>query len=229
MKVVLTRERGHNERLRSWLPEGCEVAEIPVTETDYFDEAAVLEDVRSSDSFGAFATLVVTSARSARYVGSIARSLVEDADCFTVGATTSDAVATAGVRVSAQSAGAALDLAGQVTRPPVLVLGAARMRDELAEALRSRGLAVTVVPCYETRRLTLSDDQRTELTGADVVFVGAPSAWSVLADAVPRTTWVVVPGRTTAEAVGATHGRVVQGWGPSLRERLVEPTNDPER
>jgi len=229
VRVVLTRERGQNERLREWLPEGCEVIEVPVTATDYYDESVVVERVRASDSFGAFASLVVTSTRSARYAGAVRSALVEGAECFSVGAATSSALGAVGLRVTAQSLGAAIDLARQITRSPVLVLGAATMRDELVASLGARGVDVTVVACYETRRLTLGDDDRAELARADVVVVGAPSAWSVLDDAVPVTTVVVVPGVTTADAVRSTHQRVLVGWGPSLRERLLVAIDEPGR
>lgn len=229
MNVVVTRERGRNERLRQWLPDGCEVTEVPVTTTVYDDEGAVLERVRASGHWGEFATIVVTSARSARYAGAVRAALLADAESFSVGAATTEALAGVGLHVAAQSVGGAIDLARQIDRAPVLVLGAATMRDELTSDLRSRGLDVTVVACYETRRLTLGDEERSALSRADVVVVGAPSAWTVLKDAVDPSTWVVVPGATTGEIVRATHPRVLEGWGPSLRDRLLDVVNGTRR
>jgi uroporphyrinogen-III synthase len=101
------------------------------------------------------------------------------------------------------------------------------MRDELATALRD--VDVVVVACYETQRVTLDDAGRAALAAADAVLVGAPSAWSVLRDDVAASAWVVVPGPTTAEVVRATHPRVLEGWGPSLRERLLASASDAER
>ena len=220
--VVLTRERGQNERLREWLPDGWTVAEVPVTTTDLYDEAAVLAEVHGSGHFGSIASLVVTSARSARYAAVVAPALCADAECFSVGAATTAALGAVGQRVAVQSAGAAIDLARQIARYPVLVLAARTSRDELVDSLREQGVDVVVVACYETRPLTLSEEQRAELARADAVMVGAPSAWSVLEGTVPSGALVVVPGATTAAAVRASHARVLEGWGPTLRERLVD-------
>ena len=222
MNVVVTRERGHNDRLREWLPDDSVVSEVPVTTTTYDDVADVVERVRASGRWGTFASLVVTSSRAARFAGATREALVVDAECFSVGATTTAALEAHGLQATAQSPGGAIDLAKQITRSPVLVLGAATMREELSEDLRGRGLDVVVVRCYETRPRTLDDDERRIVTRADVVFVGAPSAWSVLRDVVAPTAWVVVPGETTAGVVRSTHPRVLEGWDPSLRQRLVD-------
>jgi hypothetical protein len=63
---------------------------------------------------------------------------------------------------------------------------------------------------------------------ADVVFIGAPSAWSVARELVADATWVVVPGSSTAADVRRDHDRVIEGWGADLRTRLAELANAPE-
>jgi uroporphyrinogen-III synthase len=95
------------------------------------------------------------------------------------------------------------------------------MRDELVVALRGRGLDVSVVACYETQPIVPSDADRALLAAADVVFIGAPSAWSVARRFVAPDAWIVVPGATTGAVVAAQHERVLEGWGPSLRQRLA--------
>ncbi len=221
MRIVLTRESGRNESMVEWLPSDAEIEEVPLTATRFYDESAVATVIRSSTSFGSFRALVVTSARSARYAKLATRALASSGEVLSVGAATTRALDERGVEVRAQSAGAATDLVGQVLRGPVLVLGAETMRDELTTALRERGLFVQVVVCYETMALTPDERGIQSLRDADVVMIGAPSAWSVAAPFVRSDAWVVVPGATTAATVRVDHHYVVEGWGPSLRQRLA--------
>ncbi len=111
---------------------------------------------------------------------------------------------------------------------PVLALGAHDMRDDLVDVLRERGLVVSVVACYETVALVPSESQRDDLRVADVVFVGAPSAWAVAREFVDARAWIVVPGASTGAIVADEHERVIEGWGPHLRQRLASITS-PER
>ncbi len=111
---------------------------------------------------------------------------------------------------------------------PVLLLGAATMRPELASALRAKGIDVVSVACYETQGATLSASDERLLRDADVVFIGAPSAWSVARELVAPETWVVVPGASTGTDVRRDHARVIEGWGPELRSRLVELSSRPK-
>ena len=220
MNIVLTREHGRNDNLRAWLPADAVVREVPATETNYFDETVVRASCAALPASVCFETLVVTSARAARYVAAVHERLCDDHECFSVGASTTTALAQCGVRAGVQSSGPALDLARQVARGPVLLLGAASSRDELGAVLRDRGLTVESVACYETRPVDLDDDARRALGDADVVFVGAPSAWRVVAPLVDARAWVVVPGPTTADSVRHDHERVLEGWGPSVLARL---------
>jgi predicted metal-dependent HD superfamily phosphohydrolase len=80
---------------------------------------------------------------------------------------------------------------------------------------------VTSITCYETATTPPDDAGAQLLRDADVVFVGAPSTWTVAQSFVRRDAWVVVPGPTTAVIVRERHQRVLEGWGPSLRERLT--------
>ena len=214
MHVVVTREAGQNETLKSWLPKGAEVSEIPLTTTNYFDDDEVRAALESSEHFGRFRSLVVTSARSASYREVVSSALAHDAITLAVGtASASDG--------DVVGQGGAADLATAIEHGPVLLLGARSMREELPGLLRAKGLDVTSVACYETLPVTLSNEDEATLRRADVVFIGAPSAWLVGAASISPDAWVVVPGATTASAVNPTHDRVLEGWGPDLREVLA--------
>ncbi len=58
------------------------------------------------------------------------------------------------------------------------------------------------------------------LRAAQVVFIGAPSAWRAARDFVDEGAWVVVPGRRTAEVVVQDHARVIEGWNDGLAAQL---------
>jgi uroporphyrinogen-III synthase len=137
-----------------------------------------------------------------------------------VGTATAHALEDESIDVGLIGEGGAADLAPAVNEGPVLLLGAASMRDELERELVTRGLVVERLACYETVPADLSGAEQAALANADVVFIGAPSAWSVAQDFVSERTLVVVPGPTTATAVQRNHPRVVEGWGPHLREVL---------
>jgi uroporphyrinogen-III synthase len=140
---------------------------------------------------------------------------------LSVGSATARALESGDVEVDVVGGGGGLDLAPTITEGPVLLLGAATMRDELAVALRDRGVEVTVLTCYETLPAVLTSDDEASLRDADVVFIGAPSAWLVAKAFVPANAWVVVPGATTADTVRRQHERVIEGWGPELQEHLL--------
>jgi uroporphyrinogen-III synthase len=211
--VAVTREAGHNETLTSWVPENATVSEVPLTSTRYFDAETVRLALESSEYFGHFRTLVVTSARSAPYREVATTALEVGAKVLAVGS----ASASGGDVVGD---GGAADLAPLIEEGPVLLLGALSMREELPALLRAEGFEVTTVACYETTPTTLTSEDERTLARADVVFIGAPSAWSVGADFVSKEALVVVPGATTAAAVRTTHERVLEGWGPQLHEVL---------
>lgn len=218
--VVVTRELGSNGSLLSLLPEEVTTSEVPLTTTRYFDTEEVVSDLHASEGFGSFRALVVTSARSALYVALARSALGEGGRVVSVGSATARALESDDVESDVVGEGAAIDLVAQIDEGPVMILGAANMRPELALALEARGVEVTMVTCYETLPVVLTDDQGAELRRADVLFIGAPSAWLVAKAYVGESTWVVVPGVTTAASVRREHARVIEGWGPELRERL---------
>ncbi len=220
MNVVVTRERGHNDALIGWLPEGVAVREVPLTTTRFHDTDEVMGVLRESHYYGQFRFLVVTSARSALYASLAKDALAIGGAVLVVGTETAHALEEEDVAVGLIGEGGAVDLAPAINDGPVLVLGAATMRDELAKELRARGLVVETLACYETVPANLSGADEAALRDADVVFIGAPSAWSVAEDFVSERSLVVVPGATTAATVRRHHARVSEGWGPQLRELL---------
>jgi hypothetical protein len=78
------------------------------------------------------------------------------------------------------------------------------------------------IACYETNGVALSANDVQVLRDADVLFIGAPSAWALAREHVSDGAWVVVPGATTGAAVRADHPRVIEGWGPHLSTQLAE-------
>jgi uroporphyrinogen-III synthase len=221
MNIVLTRERGRNESLASWMPSDATVFEVPLTTTRFYDEAPVAGEMNSSPDYGSFRSLVVTSARSVPYVSLALGALATGAEVFSVGPVTTRSLVERGVSVTAQAAGVAAELASEISRGPVLVLGAKSMRDDLTVLLRARGLVVVVVACYETVATPPDDEGERTLREAHIVVIGAPSAWAVAAPFVGPEAWVVVPGATTSAVVRERHERVLEGWGPSLADRLT--------
>ena len=220
MRVVVTRELGHNETLKSWLPEGASVSEVPLTTTRYLDAQEVLSNLRASENYGAFGSLVVTSARTALYVALAREALAKGGSVLSVGTETARALENEDVEVDVVGESGAIDLAPHITAGPVLILGAATMRDALPTALGEHGITVETLTCYETLPAVLSPEDEAALGAADVVFIGAPSAWLVASAHVSDASWVVVPGTTTRDAVKKSHERVLVGWGANLRELL---------
>jgi uroporphyrinogen-III synthase len=221
MHVVVSRERGHNDSLIAWLPNGATVREVPLTTTRFYDSDEVMSVLRESHYFGQFRYLVVTSARSALYASLAKESMGLHGAVLVVGTATAHALEDESVEVGLIGEGGAADLAASIDEGPVLLLGAAGMRNELERALLARGLVVESLACYETVHADLSGADQAALRDADVVFIGAPSAWAVAEDFVSERTLVVVPGSTTAAAVQHSHPRVLEGWGPHLREVLA--------
>jgi len=218
VKVVLTREVGKNDEARTWFPSDVDIVEVPLTTTSYFPIDEVSRQLQSSPDCGSFTAMVVTSARTADYVHAALAALAEGADLLTVGQRTTRALRERGITVSAEATSLATELDGVISRGPVLMLGAVVMNEELTDELRSRGIAVTKVACYETLPVELDETQIALLHDADVVLIGAPSAWSIARDHVDERSWVVVPGGTTKRVVAPEHRRVIEGWGPSLSD-----------
>jgi uroporphyrinogen-III synthase len=95
------------------------------------------------------------------------------------------------------------------------------MCDELTHVLQERGVVVAHVACYETLSVEPTSAQRETLANADVVFIGAPSAWAVAKDFVSPSAWVIVPGTTTGEVVRASHEQVFEGWNQATCDMLA--------
>jgi uroporphyrinogen-III synthase len=225
VNVVLTRELGKNDELKERLPAEANVTEVPLTTTTYFEPGDVRVALEASSVRGQFRSLVVTSARSARYVALALEVATPDVDVFAVGATTSRALVDHGIHVRRHGEGSASSLAPFVSRGPVLMLGATSMRGDLIRALRTRDLDVEEIACYETVGVTLDPSDEAALREADVLFIGAPSSWSVARDLVTTEAWVVVPGPSTGASVRRDHSRVIEGWGPDLAATLAELSN----
>jgi uroporphyrinogen-III synthase len=221
MRVVVTRERGYNKDLVSWVPEDASVSEVPLTTTRYFDSHEVQNTLHASQHFGHFRALVVTSARSALYVALAREALAPGGTVLSVGTATARALENEDVDVDVVGDTGVVDLDVEIADGPVLLLGAAAMREELSTSLASRGVEVEKLTCYETNPAVLTPDEEIELREADVVFIGAPSAWLVASSYVDPQTWIVVPGSTTESIVGRRHERVIVGWGPALKDRLL--------
>lgn len=204
--VALTREPPRNDELRASLEGHARVLEVPLTAT----RPRTHEDVVAAIAAAPVPRwIVVTSARAAAFLGD-ARAHAPSASVAAVGPVTAaalEAVGATDVRVPDGTGAAAV--AGLVDEGPVLSLGAAVSRPELADALGARGIAVTHVPCYDTVPADLNGFASEQLTLADVLVVEAPSAWAVARAAVRRATTVVVTGETTRAAVAADHERVV--------------------
>ncbi len=219
VRVVLTRELGHNEGLRSRLPSGIDVTEVPLTRTLGRDHAEVAIQVRSCAE-APFASLVVTSARAADYVADVVEVLDATSRTYAVGPVTARALEDRGWPVARVGREGAAALARAIARGPVLVLAAERTRPELAAELAARNLIPVTIGCYATEPVEPDAAGRAALARADVVFVGAPSTWEVARRHVVPDAWVVVPGATTAAEVRRSHERVLEGWDGDLAARL---------
>ena len=221
MNIVLTREAGKNDDAMAWLPGNANVLEVPLTTTNYFAIDEVTRQLQASPDYGKFCVLVVTSSRTADYIHAVLGAMAGDADLLTVGTSTTRALRDHGVTISAEATSSALELEGVITQGPVLMVGAVVLREELSNELRARDISVTKVACYETLPVELDEEQENTLRVADVVFIGAPSAWSAARALVSEDAWVVVPGPTTRQVVAEDHERVLVGWGPSMGDSLA--------
>jgi uroporphyrinogen-III synthase len=221
MDIVLTREAGRNEEARAWLPIDADVHEVPLTATIYFAIDEVIRHLQTMPEYGTYKVLVVTSRRSADYIHAAQGALGDGAKVLSVGPATTRALFHRGVAVAGEGTSSALELAGLITEGPVLMVGAAVTHEELSHELLGRQIAVTKVACYETLPAELSNEQAEVLRSADVVLIGAPSAWSRAREIVADGAWIIVPGASTGEVVAQDHPRVLVGWGPSLCETLA--------
>jgi uroporphyrinogen-III synthase len=220
MKVILTREAGMNEELRKWMPKRVTVVEVPLTTTSYRDEQSFNDELKDLESCCNYVALVVTSARSAKYVSSAVAKCINDVKIFSVGSSTSRAISKSGNEVHTEASAMSLELANHITAGPVLIIGAKEMRHELSDELSKRNITADRVWCYETVGAALDQEQQDELASADVVIIGAPSAWKVARDLVREDAWVIASGEITASEIRDDHNRVKIGWGKSLTPML---------
>lgn len=225
MLVALTREFGRNGELRQWVGSRADVVEVPLTVTHYRPRRDVDAEIHASVYAGNFRSLVVTSARAQNYLDLAINALEAEHDVFSVGRVTTRSLERVGLHVVSESSGAAVELVASITRGPVLLLGAVGGRDELLTVLMRRDVDGVHVGCYETRRAELSDAAREQLRRADVVFIGAPSAWRAARELVAPNAWVLVPGDTTLAEVRVGHARVVRGWGDEFTSAWARITS----
>ena len=221
MRIVLTREAGRNDVLRPWLPAGCVVDEVPLTSTRYRDERDVTRELGDGQYFGSFVALVVTSARASRYAKLAVTALAPHAQILSVGPATTAALADVGIAPDAEAASGVADLGRYVSEGPVLVVGAAEMREELFDDFAARDVVSVRCVLYCTCEVTLDASSTAKVASADVLFIGAPSAWRHARAHVSPATWVVVPGSSTGQVVRLEHARVLEGWSLALRDTLA--------
>lgn len=220
MLIVLTREARFNDQLRGWIGDAGDVVEAPLTTTSYHGVDDVTHDIESTGLAGRFAALVVTSVRARAYVAVSVAALRDGAQVFSVGPATTQMLLEEGVAVAGDAPGRARDLATLIDEGPVLHVCARDAREELSSALMQKGVVVVKIVAYETVAMAVDDDVGWLLARADVVVIGAPSSWSVARTYVSSSSWVVVPGATTAAAVQRDHARVIEAWGPGLGDVL---------
>jgi uroporphyrinogen-III synthase len=219
--VVLTREAGLNGELRSHVPLGMVVQEIPLTVTTLFAREEVRGSIAKSPEAGTFATIVLTSARATPYVDVAFDYAVTSPELGAVGAVTKKSLEDLGYVVTLTPAVASAKALGEmVTAGPVLFIGAKEPRPELEASVREKGLSFFSAACYETTARLLSATEKATLQEADVILIGAPSAWRVAKECISARTWVLVPGEGTADEIRPDHERVSVAWGSELKHFL---------
>ncbi len=222
LTVVLTREPPRNDVVRERIVDIARVREVPLTTTTYVTGDAIERAMASAAVGGEFATIVATSARAATFVSAAARYAVADYDLGAVGATTAAALRAEGVarerRILVPEHPSGRDLGLMLDRGPVLILGAAEMREELATTLTERSLVSHHVACYRTSPAQLTRRQRHYLHAGDIVVIAAPSAWRVASREVRADAVVVAIGGTTAHEVESSHTHIVVASPENLAE-----------
>lgn len=212
-RVALTREPPFNDELRDALSSTVRITEIPLTRTVYCSHTIIVDELASHPRRDTFATLAITSARAAQYLECALAFAADDAVVAVLGRATMNAVLAAGavsadrVVALAQEENAAA-LGALIERGPVLALSANNPRPELRTAVLAKGLVFDEVVCYSTQSVELTKSERRGLRRAQVVVIGAPSAWNVARHEVSPHAVVVTWGETTASAVRADHAVV---------------------
>lgn len=180
-RVVVTRTRRQASQLAAALRDaGAEPIEVPVIElTDPADGGVALRDV--AGRLSEYACVVVTSPNGAERLLAAVDAAGGDARAFggvtlaAIGPGTARVLADHGLRADVVPAEyVAESLLAAIGDPPTagarLLLARAEVaRDVLPEGLRARGWAVEVVDAYRTVGAAVSDDQRAEVAGADVI------------------------------------------------------------
>ena len=216
--VVLTREAGLNGELRSHVPPDMTVREVPMTTTTMTARDEVRRSIAASTWAGDYQTIVLSSARATPYVDVALDYAISSPVIGAVCVVTKKTLEGLGYVVAlAPEVPNARALGAMVTKGPVLFVGAKDPRPELEESVRARDFEFFAATCYETTPLNLSPAGKATLKEADVVVIGAPSAWHVAKPFVSASTWVVVPGETTADEIRHEHERVRVAWGYDLR------------
>ena len=218
MRVVLTREAGKNESLHWMIPAVAEISEVPLTQTVYFSipafEAALV-DIHDSKA------IAISSARAARFVTPALEKL-GDLPLYCVGESTAAALRECGISPRWVGAGGATELARAIPEGLVLFIGAKASREELGVEFFKRGIELQLAACYETIPAELSMNSQAVLAGAEVIFIGAPSAWAVARSFVRKECLVVTSGATTGAIVRETHDYTIDGWGEESKNLLAE-------
>jgi len=230
LTVVLTREPPRNDVVRERIVDIARVREVPLTTTTYVNGDEFERAMASAATGGEFATIVATSARAATFVSAAARYAVAGYDLGAVGATTAAALRAGGVarerRVLVPERPSGRDLGLMLERGPVLILGAAEMREELAATLTQRSLVSHHVTCYRTNPARLTRRQRHYLHAGAIVVIAAPSAWRVASREVRADAVVVAIGATTAHEVEREHTKVVVASPENLADVVREVAVD---
>ena len=220
VRVVVVRERGRHEEVATWLEEPF--ASVAATRTVERSDDDVRRDLIPAAAGASW--IVVTSSRSVVVLTRVRDVVGPATRVAAVGESTARALDAAGWRVDLVGEGGALSLADGVASP-VLLVGAAHPRTELDDELTRRGVEVRRGVLYSTESVSLDARDRRLLGDADVIVLGAPSSWRVVAPFVREEAVVVVPGETTRSEVALDHERVVVGWGenwPSARELITK-------
>jgi uroporphyrinogen-III synthase len=204
-----------NDEQRAWFPTTWHVSEVPATRTRVLPVEEIEAQAAACGTPAAW--WIVTSARCVPGVAAVG----EAPRIAAVGEKTATALREAGYTVTLMAPHGAASLAPMIAEGPVWLLGAAE-KMWTGDELRERGLEVCDIALYVTEPLTLSKSDQQIIHEADVVVVGAPSAWRVLRESVAPSAIVLVPGASTASLVD--HGHIVVGWdGDTVASGVVEP------
>ncbi|CAN5549419.1 hypothetical protein BH10ACT2_BH10ACT2_13320 [soil metagenome] len=210
-RIVVTRAAEQANDLAELLQEvGAVPVVIPLIEivTDV-TEVARLADLadRTGGAFANFDWLIVTSPNGAQHVVDVVNAVNRPLECRVgaIGATTAQVLRAGGLEVALVPAvqSAVGLLAEMAPAGSVLLVQGANAEATLADGLRERGSAVTVVAPYSTSPRRVSAGQQLAALAADaVLFVSgsAARAWvDVFGDSTPPV--VVAIGPRTAAVV----------------------------